>query len=210
MAIKGPVIPKKIELIGRVPWYDPDRSGQVVPTGEEFQNMNTRVYVPGTDILNRLYLCARDSYKSVEEGFEKFKNDIHKIEPSGSAPAPSAYKSGDDEAVNNMLYDIVKDKAVSEGYRFMEVSPEEMLNRYGYASDRRLKDRGCAGNYKGWQEGKTLYVSEFDPKVAAHEYMGAIYESMGRKHADHEEEIDMGARALLKSLSKQLKNYSLN
>ena len=209
MAIKGPVIPKKIELIGRVPWYDPDRSGQVVPTGEEFQNMNTRVYVPGTDILSSIALWAyNNSLKKSMEGFEKWKKSISPSEPSGSAPAPS--KSGDDEAVNNMLYDIVKDKAVSEGYRFMEVSPEEMLNRYGYASDRRLKDRGCAGNYKGWQEGKTLYVSEFDPKVAAHEYMGAIYESMGRKHADHEEEIDMGARALLKSLSKQLKNYSLN
>ena len=207
---KGPIVPKEAKTIGR----DPGLGGQVIPATDEEWAKIGRIPVP--ELPARIYDKAKDeTIGRYEEAYNAWLTKIYPRTPPEGAPRPTYTSDGVnmDDYMNMTAYKMLKDRALDEGYEIIELSAEEMLERFGYASDRSGKDRGKAGNYKGWEEGRAIYVDkEADelPLILAHEYVGKHYTANGREHAYHENEVQRDAKKLLDDLYRNLGRYSMS
>jgi hypothetical protein len=205
---KGPIIPKDLKNVRR--HLGEGGAGPVYPVNAEGWEKLSRTPVPliATNIYDRL---AAETCGKVDKGWNDLLKRIY-TKPTEATGAGGSYKSDGArlDSYTNLLYKTVKDRAIGDGFNVMEISPEEMTERFRYASDRNPEDRNAAGGYKGFQKGNTLYVSEIDPLVLAHEYVGGKYERNGKSHAHNEDNVQRDAKALIEELFKGIGRYSAN
>ncbi|MBI4894975.1 MAG: hypothetical protein HY831_00645 [Candidatus Aenigmarchaeota archaeon] len=206
---KGPIIPKEIKNVRR--HLGEGGAGPVYPVDEQGWENLSRIAVPiiATNIYDRL---AAESIGKVDKAWNDLLKKIYTKPTEATGAGTPAYASDGArmDSYTHLLYKTVKERALGEDFNVLEISPEEMLERFGYASDRNPEDRNAAGGYKGFQKGNDLYVSEIDPLVLAHEYVGGKYERNGKSHAHNEDGVQRDAKALLEELFQGIGKYNIN
>lgn len=212
---KGPIIPKDIKNVRR--HLGEGGVGPVYPVNQEGWESLPRTPVPtiATNIYDRL---SAESFGKLDKSWSDLLKRIYTkpTEATGARPAgaggPYSGSYSTSLGSSDQAYSIIKEMAKKDGYRIIELSPEEMLSYFGDASLHRSKeDLGRANNYLAFEEGDAIYIdknskpTELD-KFVAHEYTAKLLrKTQGVQHTrENENRIEASAKNLLNHIYEKM------
>ncbi|GEM_PF-5466300 len=210
---KGPIIPKEIKNVRR--HLGEGGAGPVYPIDEQGWEKISRIAVPliATNVYDRLSL---ETWGRIDRGWSDLLKRIYTKpeDATGARPAGAAaggvggpYSGSYSTSLgsSDQAYSIIKDMAKKDGYRILELSPEEMLSYFGDASlHRKREDLGKANNYLAFEEGDAIYIDKNSnpgalDRFIAHEYTAKLLrKKQGVQHTrENENRIEASAKNLL-------------